>query len=110
MDLKALIEAATASRKPIAREFEFEGQQVVGYFLELPAGDVRKTFQEENPDAAIVAATFCDAEGKLLFTPDQALALKYWPQRALAREALAAVGFTKEAKDDAKKPSEPTPG
>jgi hypothetical protein len=110
MDLKALIEAATASRKPIAREFEFEGEPVVGYFLELPAGEVRRTFQEENPDAAIVAATFCDAEGNLLFTPEQALALKYWPQRTLAREALAAVGFTKEAKEAAKKPSEPTPG
>lgn len=108
MDLKALFQAASATRKPIAREFEFEGQQIVCHFLDLSAGEVRAALGSANPDAALVAASACNAEGALMFTPAEAEALRYWAQRTLAREALVAVGFTREAKEATKKDSPPT--
>lgn len=110
MDLKALFQAASATRKPIPREFDFEGKPILCHFLDLSAGEVRAALAAANPDAALVAACACDEHGNLLFTLREAEALKYWPQRTLAREALAAVGFTREAKEEAKKDSPPTQG
>jgi len=109
MDLKALLHAGIASRKPIAREFEFEGEQITAFFLDLPAADVRDFIQSEDR-IGLVAATVCDAEGALVFTVDQARGLRLGALATLTNEALSALGALREGKDAAKKPSEPTPG
>lgn len=110
MDLKALLHAGIASRKPIAREFEFEGEQITAFFLDLPALEVREILSAENRDAELVARTVCTADGDPVFTKEQASALRTGPLNVLTREALSAVGALKEDKESAKKPSAPTPG
>lgn len=109
MDLKALLHAGIASRKPIAREFEFEGEQITAFFVDLPAGEVRDLIAKEDR-AGLVAATVCDAEGHLIFTEEQAKGLRLSALTALVNEAVVAVGAAREGKEAAKKPSEPTPG
>lgn len=108
MDLKTLLHTGLATRKPIAREFEFEGVQITAYFLDLPALEVREILSAENRDALLVARAVCTAEGDPVFTKEQAAALRTAPLNVLTREALSAVGALREDKDNAKKPSEPT--
>lgn len=109
MDLKALLHAGIASRKPIAREFEFEGEQITAFFVDLPAGEVRDLIAKEDRPG-LVAATVCDAEGNLVFTEEQAKGLRLSALTTLVNEAVVAVGAAREGKEAAKKPSEPTPG
>lgn len=109
MDLKALLHGGIASRKPIAREFEFEGEQITAFFVDLPAGEVRELISKAD-HAGLVAATVCDAEGNLIFTEEQAKSLRFGALTTLANEAVVVVGFARESKEAAKKPSEPTPG
>ncbi|MFN8993822.1 MAG: hypothetical protein ACK5X3_09230 [Pseudomonadota bacterium] len=109
MDLKALLHAGVATRKPIAREFEFEGEPITAFFLDLPALEVRNILSAENRDALLVSSVVCDSAGAPIFSVEEAAALRTVPLNVLTREALSAVGALKEGKDSAKKPSEPTP-
>lgn len=110
MDLRQILHSGLASRRPIAREFEFEGESVKAYFLDLPALEVRKILADADRDVCLVAATVCDEDGKLIFTREQAASLRAGPLNTLTREALAAVGALREEKDAAKKPSTKTQG
>ena len=111
MDFREFIGQSIATLRPIRREFEFGGKKVEGYFLDLPAIKVRELLRSEagDRDAVFIAAIACDASGALLLSTEQALGIKPAYLNTLVNQALIALGLSDEGRDEAKKPSEPTP-
>lgn len=106
MGFSDFVSAGIATRRPIRRDFEFEGQPITGWFLDLPALQVRELLRAETADreAAFLAAVVCDESGQTLLTLDQARSLKTAHLNTLIAEAFYAIGMTREGRDAAKKP------
>lgn len=106
MSFAEFVNGGLATGRPVARTFEFAGQQIEGYFLDLPALKVRELLRDETGerDARFLAAVVCDAAGNPLLTVEQAASLKAQHLAALMTEALRALGLSPDAREDAKKP------
>lgn len=106
MDFTDFVSGGIASRAAIRREFEFNGSQIVGYFLDLPALQVRDLLRADSADrdAAFLAAIVCDEAGKPLLTLEQSRDLRAPQMNALMTEALFALGLSNEGRSAAKKP------
>ena len=111
MDFREFLSDSIATLRPIRRPFEFGGKTVDAFFLDLPAIKVRELLRTEggDRDALFLAAVVCDQSGALLLTPEQALGIKPAYLNALVNQALIALGLSEEGREEAKKPSEPTP-
>lgn len=106
MSFTDFVAGAIATRSPIRRDFEFEGQPITGWFLDLPALQVRELLRSESTDrdAAFLAAIVADEQGHPLLTLDQARSLKAPQMNALITEAFHVLGLTRDGRDAAKKP------
>lgn len=88
----------------IARDVTWNGQTLALHFLDLPGGKVQELLRKGNDaDPAIVAAALCTPEGKPAMDIEQANQLKLTLRQAIVREAMDVFGFSKEARDEAKK-------
>ena len=105
MDFRGFVESGMATRKPIKRQFEFSGQEIEGYFLDLPALHVRELLRSESDDrdAHFLAAVVSDEAGNPLLTLDQAKSLRPRQMNALIAQALAALGLGEEGRAETKK-------
>lgn len=106
MSFRDFISEGIATSRPIRREFEFGGKTIEGYFLDLPALQVRDLLKADpaDRDAAFLAAVVCDEQGGLLLTLEQARSLKAQQMNALIAEAFTALGLTSDGRTAAKKP------
>lgn len=106
MSLREFAAAALATRSPLKRDFTFGGKTITGYFLDLPALEVREMLKVEGPDrdAAFVASVVCDESGANLFTLEQARLLKTQHLNVMITEAFSALGLTSDGRAEAKKP------
>lgn len=104
MDFANFVTGGLATRAPLRREFTFADQPITGYFLDLPALQVRELMKAEERDAAFLAAVVCDEHGNPLLTLDQARSLKAQQMNVLIAEAFTALGLTSDGRAAAKKP------
>lgn len=106
MSFRDFVSGAVATRAPLRREFTFGGEPVTGFFLDLPALQVRELLKAEGPerDASFLAAVVCDEDGTALLSIDQARSLKAQQMNLLIAEAFAALGLTTDGREAAKKP------
>lgn len=106
MDLRQFVNEGLATRQPIKRSFRFGGDTIEGYFLDLPALQVREMMrlEAEDRDAIFLAAVLCDEKGAPLMSIEQARLLRPAQLAVLINEALAALGLGDEGRDGAKKP------
>ncbi len=106
MDFREFLGQSIATLRPIRREFEFGGQKIEGFFLDLPAVRVRELLQskEGDRDAIFLAAVVCDSSGVQLLTVEQALGIKTAHLNVLVHQALTALGLSPEGSEEAKKP------
>jgi hypothetical protein len=106
MDFREFLADGIATRAPIKRDFQFAGKHVTGFFLDLPALQVRELLKADvvDRDALFLSAVVCDAQGGPLLTIDQARTLKAQQMNALLTEAFSALGLTSDGREEAKKP------
>lgn len=106
MSFADFVTGGIATRAPLRREFTFADQQITGYFLDLPALQVRELLKAEtvDRDAVFLAAVVCDEQGNPLLTLEQARSLKAQQMNVLIAEAFTALGLTSDGRAAAKKP------
>jgi hypothetical protein len=105
MDFREFLSDSIATLRPIRREFEFGGQKIEGFFLDLPALRVRELLRSSDGDrdAIFLAAVVCDQSGQPLLTAEQALGIKPAYLQVLLQQALTALGLSEEGSEEAKK-------
>jgi hypothetical protein len=105
MDFREFLSDSIATLRPIRREFDFGGQTIEGFFLDLPALRVRELLRSSDGDrdAIFLAAVVCDQSGHPLLTAEQALGIKPAYLKVLLQQALTALGLSEEGSEEAKK-------
>lgn len=88
----------------VPRTVSWNGHSFDFHFLDLPGGRVQQLLRKgDDSDPEIVAAALVEPDGKPALTLDQAKALKLGLRAVIVREAMDVFGFSKAAKDEAKK-------
>ena len=75
----------------------------VVFVRKLPLGDLLELKGEETPITKVVAACLCDADGKLIYQPEEHEQLHKFPLDELAKIERAATSHNTFNVDDAKK-------